>query len=167
MVISTIEEFLPYYEKVRGRTLRIIQAIPPEHIDWAYKKGKFTLGDIIRHLATIERYMYAENAQFKPSRYQGCGSDLASEYDDVVRFFDQLHQESIEIFSQLSADDLQKKCTTPGGIDITLWKWLRAMVEHEIHHRGQIYMYLGKLGVETPPIYGLTAEEVQERSEKS
>lgn len=167
MVISTIDDFLPYFEKVRGRTLRIIQAIPPEQVEWTYKTGKFSFGDIIRHLATIERYMYAENAQFKPSRYQGCSEDLASGFDEVLKFFNQLHQESIAIFSNLSSGDLQKKCTTPGGIDITLWKWLRAMVEHEIHHRGQIYMYLGVLGVETPPIYGLTAEEVQERSEKS
>ncbi len=164
MEIATVDQFLPYYEKIRGRTNRIIKSIPPEHIEWTYKEGKFTLGDLIRHLATIERYMYAENAQFKPSKYARCGSDLASGYNDILEFFNRLHEESIEIFSTLTPDDLQKKCVTPGGVSITLWKWLRAMVEHEIHHRGQIYMYLGILGVETPPIYGLTAEEVEERS---
>jgi len=40
------------------------------------------------------------------------------------------------------------------------------MVEHEVHHRSQIYVYLGMLGVKTPPIYGLTSEEVRERSSK-
>jgi uncharacterized damage-inducible protein DinB len=49
--------------------------------------------------------------------------------------------------------------------DITVWKWLRSMTEHEIHHRGQIYLYLGILGVPTPPLYGLTSEEVRARSE--
>jgi uncharacterized damage-inducible protein DinB len=38
------------------------------------------------------------------------------------------------------------------------------MVEHEIHHRGQIYTYLAMLDVPTPPIYGLTSEEVRARS---
>jgi uncharacterized damage-inducible protein DinB len=38
------------------------------------------------------------------------------------------------------------------------------MVEHEVHHRSQIYTYLGMLGISTPPIYGLTSEEVRERS---
>lgn len=165
MVIPTIEDFLQYFEKVRARTLRVIKVIPPEHIEWTYKEGKFTLGDIIRHLATIERYMYAENAQFKPSRYNGCGAELVSGYDNVLSFLNQMHEESLEIFSKLTPEDLQKKCTTPAGSPITLWKWLRLMAEHEIHHRGQIYMYLGILGVETPPIYGLTAEQVQERSE--
>jgi uncharacterized damage-inducible protein DinB len=34
------------------------------------------------------------------------------------------------------------------------------MVEHEVHHRGQIYLMLGMLEVRTPPLYGLTEEEV-------
>ncbi|GEM_PF-4285679 len=34
-----------------------------------------------------------------------------------------------------------------------------------IHHRGQSYLYLLMLDVETPPLYGLTSEEVFEKSE--
>lgn len=164
MIIQTIEEFLPYYEKIRGRTLNVIKTIPPEHIEWTYHKDKFTMGDIVRHLAAIERFMYAENAQFMPSRYQGCGVELASGYDGVLDYLNELHQESMEIFKKLTPDDLQKKCETPGGISITLWKWLRAMVEHEIHHRGQLFIYLGMLEVGTKPLYGLTSEQVIKNS---
>ena len=71
-----------------------------------------------------------------------------------------LHEESVEIFSGLSEQQLQEKCVTPAGNPITTWKWLRAMCEHEIHHRGQLYTYLGVLGVETPPLFGLTSEEL-------
>jgi uncharacterized damage-inducible protein DinB len=49
-------------------------------------------------------------------------------------------------------------------MEIARWKWLRLMVEHEIHHRGQVYLYLAILGVPTPPLYGLTSEEVRARS---
>jgi uncharacterized damage-inducible protein DinB len=38
------------------------------------------------------------------------------------------------------------------------------MVEHEVHHRGQMYLMLGMLDVPTPPLYGLTSEEVRARS---
>jgi uncharacterized damage-inducible protein DinB len=38
------------------------------------------------------------------------------------------------------------------------------MVEHEVHHRGQIYLMLNLLQVPTPPIFGLTEEEVHARS---
>ena len=38
------------------------------------------------------------------------------------------------------------------------------MLEHEAHHRGQLYFTLGLLGVATPPIYGLTEPELRMRS---
>lgn len=154
-----------YWEKVRQRTLKVIACIPPEKFDWRYAEGKFSFADIIRHLATIERFMYAENVQFKPSRYPGHGNELADGPENVMAFFNKMHHESMAIFRQLTAEDLQKKCVTPGGALISVWKWLRAMVEHEVHHRAQIYIYLGMLGIATPPIYGLTSEEVKARSQ--
>lgn len=74
---------------------------------------------------------------------------------------ERMHRETAEITSRLSADNLNRKCNTPDGASITVWKWLRAMVEHEIHHHGQIYLYLAMLGVPTPPLYGLTSEQVR------
>jgi uncharacterized damage-inducible protein DinB len=153
-----------YWEKVRQRTLRVIACIPPEKFDWTYSDGKFSFADIIRHLGAIERYMYGENAQRKPSRYPGHGKELADGPENVLGFLDRMHRESMEIFSRLTDTDLNQKCITPGGAPITVWKWLRAMVEHEVHHRAQIYVYLGILGIPTPPIYGLTSEEVRARS---
>jgi len=44
---------------------------------------------------------------------------------------------------------------------------LRAMTEHEIHHRGELYAYLGILGVAVPPLYGLTSEQLQEIAVRS
>jgi uncharacterized damage-inducible protein DinB len=53
---------------------------------------------------------------------------------------------------------------TPAGATITTWKWLRAMLEHEAHHRGQLYFTLGLLGVPTPPIFGLSERELLAQS---
>lgn len=166
MIIETIEPFIDYYSKVRGRTKRLIGAIPDDAFDRSPVPGKFSFADILRHLAAIERFMYAENAQGKPSLYAGCGPDLADGRDAVIRFFDGCHEESLAIFSALTPEKLTAKCTTPAGAPITVWKWLRLLPEHEIHHRGQMYTYLGILGVETPPIYGLTSEEVAARAKR-
>jgi uncharacterized damage-inducible protein DinB len=38
------------------------------------------------------------------------------------------------------------------------------MVEHEAHHRGQMYLMLNLLQVPAPPLFGLTSEEVRARS---
>ena len=164
--LATIAGFLDYWERIRGRTMRVARVIPPERIEWAPAAGRFTLGDLLRHLAAIERYMYAENARLSISAYPGHGRELADGHGAVMDYVERLHAESMAIFGALSDSDLLRKCQTPEGTSITTWKWLRAMVEHEVHHRGQIYMYLGLLGVPTPPLFGLTSEEVKERSRR-
>jgi uncharacterized damage-inducible protein DinB len=108
--------------------------------------------------------MYAETVAGRPTRYAGCGRELADGYDAVLAYLDRLHAESKTIMGELTDADLQRKCQTPAGTAITTWKWLRAMCEHEAHHRGQIYLMLGLLEVPTPPLFGLTSEEVRARS---
>jgi uncharacterized damage-inducible protein DinB len=165
MEITNIDSFLKYYESIRKRTLRVVERIPPDRIDWTPKEGFFTFGDLVRHIAATERYMFAENAAGNWSRYPGCGRELADGYEEVQRFFESAHQETVEILSRLRPEDLLRECVTPAGTKLQTWKWLRAMVEHEIHHRGQMYMMLNLCGVDTPRLYGLTSEEVREKSQ--
>jgi len=165
MEIHDLEEFLRYYERVRERTLRVARCIPPDRLEWTFRPGRFTLGDLLRHLGALERYMFAETVQGKPSRYPGHGRELAEGYDRVLAFLDRTHRESMAIFARLTPEQLVAPCTTPDGARLAVWKWLRSMVEHEIHHRGQIYIYLAMLELPTPPLYGLTSEDVRARSE--
>jgi uncharacterized damage-inducible protein DinB len=164
MRIESIDDFLPYWETIRGRTLRVADRIPAERIDWRYREGTFSFADLLRHLGAIERWMFAENVRGRPSRYPGHGPELADGADAVRGYLDRVHAESVAIFAGLSDDQLAARVETPAGTPITAWKWLRAMVEHEVHHRGQIYTWLGVLEVPTPPLYGLTSEEVCELS---
>jgi uncharacterized damage-inducible protein DinB len=164
MEIRSVAQFLQYWESLRGRTRRVVTCIPPDRLEWTHRPGAFTLGDLARHLATTQRYIYAETVAGRPSRYPGCGRELADGYDAVLAYFDLLDEEAKTVIGSLSDADLTRKCQTPAGTAITTWKWLRAMCEHEAHHRGQLYLMLGMLGVPTPPLFGLTAEEVEARS---
>jgi uncharacterized damage-inducible protein DinB len=164
MEIRTIEPFLDYFGRIHERTRRVAACIPPEQLEWRPREGAFSFGDLLRHLGAIERWMFAENVAGRPSRYPGHGPELADGYAAVMDYVDRMHGEAMDIFRALTPDALQARCTTPGGASMPAWKWLRAMVEHEIHHRGQIYLMLNLLGVPTPPLYGLTSEEVRERS---
>ena len=160
MEFFTIGTFLDYWERSRGRTLRVAECTPPEQIEWTHRDGAFSIGDLLRHLAAAERYMFAENARLRPSRYPGHGRELADGYMAVLGYMIEMHQETVDLLSGLTDEDLKRRCVTPSGASIPVWKWLRAMVEHEVHHRGQIYLMLGMLEVPTPPLYGLTEEEV-------
>jgi uncharacterized damage-inducible protein DinB len=162
-----LDEFLNHFEKVRGRTRRVAACIPEDRVEWTYKPGAFTLGDLVRHIAVTERYIWAETVSQRPTRYVTHGRDLADGRDHVLAFLDRLHEESMAIFRALTPEALAGKCATPEGTKLTTWKWLRMMPEHEIHHRGQIYTMLGMLDVPAPSLYGMTATEVQERARQA
>lgn len=157
-------EFIDQLDRVHGRTRRIVVLIPRDAVEWSPKPGWFSFGGLVRHLAGIERWMYGETVSGRPSRYPGHGLQLAEGYDAILAYYDRLHAEARAVFAGLSDERLNEKCSTPAGTPITVWKWLRAHLEHEAHHRGQLYLMLAMRDIATPPIYGLTAEQVQATS---
>ncbi len=165
MEITSIGSFLSYFEKVRERTMRVVGCIPPDKVEWSYGPGKFTLGDLARHIATTERYVFAECAAGRRNAYPGCGRELAEGHEKVILLMARLHSESVRMFGELNDADLQRKCASADGSLMTTWKLLRAMVEHEIHHRGELYAALGVLGVPMPPLYGLNSEQLRQIAE--
>jgi uncharacterized damage-inducible protein DinB len=165
--ISRVDPFLDYLERVHQRTRRVVLCIPRDDLDWSPSPGKFSFGDLVRHLATIERYMYGETVRDRPSAYPGHGRELADGFDATLALYDRLHDESRTLFAELTDARLAEKCLTPAETPITVGKWLRAMIEHEAHHRGQLYLMLGMRHVVTPPLYGLTSEEVRVRSREA
>lgn len=159
-----MDVFLDYYAGIRERTRRVVACIPDDRMEWRPAPGRFSFADVVRHVAAIERYMFAENVAGRPSAYPGHGPELARGADEVRAYFEARHAEAMEIFRGLDAAALRRRCTTPGGVTISTWKWLRAMVEHEVHHRGQLYLMLGLVGRSAPPMFGLTSEQVRENS---
>ncbi|MCX6549012.1 MAG: DinB family protein [Holophagaceae bacterium] len=152
--------FLSYWRNARLRTVRVLDALTAEDLEWAPAPGAFTFGDLFRHLAGLERFMWAENVQGHPSRYPGHGQELASGVEGVRTYLDHCHREALVAFSGLSDADLLAPCRNPSGSEMATWKWLRAMIEHEAHHRGQLYLMASLRGRTVAPLFGLTEEQL-------
>lgn len=151
---------LEYIEKVHARTRKAVLQIPADGFDYSYAPGKFTLGDLVRHIAATQRFMFAEIAAGRPSVYVGSGREVMEGYASTVEYFDAMFRQTMDVLGELSDADMERKCITPAGISLSVWKWLRAMTEHEIHHRGQISVYLGLLSRPVEPIFALTDEQI-------
>lgn len=165
MEITSMNNFLNYLEKTRTQTNKVIQAIPPNKLDWTYKPGKFTFADLIRHIAAIERYVFAEVSIGNSPKYKGCGKELADGYENVMNYFNKMHHESLEIFKSISDESLKKNIKSLDGKEIELGSFMRALIVHEVHHRGAMCIYLNLVGVESPPVIGLKEEQVIQISE--
>ena len=60
--------FVEHLDHVHARTRRVVALIKPADVEWAPKDGWLTFGGLVRHLAGIERWMYAETVRGRPDR---------------------------------------------------------------------------------------------------
>jgi len=160
MEITTLKGFIAYYEQTRLTTNRVIAAIPPEKLDWTYAPGKFTFADLIRHLAAIERQVFMEVIQGRGPAYKGCGPELADGYDAVMNYFHETSRYTLDILQSMNDSELHVEVPTLNGKITTKGNFLRALMLHEIHHRGAMCIYLNLLGIPSPSILGLTEQQV-------
>lgn len=108
MEIRGIQPFLQYFGNVRERTMRVARCVPADKMDWTYAEGKFTLGDLLRHIAITERYLFAENILGRASRYKSHGKEFGAAREAILALMERLHAESMEIFSKLTDASLQE-----------------------------------------------------------
>jgi uncharacterized damage-inducible protein DinB len=164
MEIPDIKSFLSFYRTVRKRTRAVAACIPGDRLEWRPTDDLFGPGDLVRHIAASERFMYVENVCGRQSIYPGHGPELAEGLEAVLDYLDALHVESVALLADLAPEQIQGPCRTVAGAEVPVWLLLRVMIEHEIHHRGQLYTLLGLLDVERPSLFGLTEREVFEAS---
>lgn len=162
----TRDDLLTYIRRSHSRTERLIPLVPEPLIEWSPGRGAMSFGDILRHLAGLERWMWAENVHGRPSQYPGHSTALANGYGAVRDYYQTLVSDAEVLFSALDEAGLRARVATPAAATLPAWKWLRAMVEHHAHHRGQLYLMLRLVDVETPPVFGRTSEEVYASSER-
>lgn len=94
----TQEKFLHHFEQVRGRTINFARCIPADKAEWSARDGGFSLGGLACRIAAAERLVFAEGASGRPSRYAGCGPELAEGREAVLTYMETMHAEAMAIF---------------------------------------------------------------------
>ncbi|MEM6262717.1 MAG: DinB family protein [Bacteroidota bacterium] len=159
MHVFSIAEFQNHYEKIRKRTLRAVSLITEETIDFTLDERMFSIGDLARHIALLELHFYQPCLQNLPPTYTGCDASFASSQKEILQVYHQATQGMTTILKDKSDSFLEERCQLPHGT-IRVKKWLSLILEHEIHHRGQLYQLLSFKGIKVPDIFGLSSEEL-------
>lgn len=158
-MIQNTNSFVEYFDGVRRRTMNYVRAIPADRFEWSPRKGELTCGDIVRHLAAGEK-MFVGVVIDGQWRYPGHDQTRAGSLDRAGAYLENCHTESMTALRNLSDAELYQPRPSLKGPPVKAWRWLLAMVEHEVHHRSQLAVYLMLMGVEPPQIYGLGIEDI-------
>lgn len=157
-MIRTVDSFIHYFGSIRRRTLMYVRTIPTDRSNWSPKPGEFTCGEIVRHLAAAEIMFIGAVVEGK-WQYRH-PDDAEARLDTAIACLEESHTLAMSSLRHLSDAELDHMRPTLNGPPVRAWRLLMAMIEHEVHHRSQLAVYLTLMGVEPPQIYGLGIEDV-------
>src|SRR5437763_1112876 len=162
--MSMINAVLQEFENEAGTTRKVLERVPTDKLTWKPHPKSMSLGDLALHVAgspaTIcgwasedETVLKGEGAPPSPKST----ADILAAHDAGVKTVK-------EKLTAIGDAGLQKmwKGTAGGNTLMTMPKaaLVRAIVmNHWIHHRGQLSVYLRLLDVPVVSIYGASADE--------
>ncbi|MGE6256865.1 DinB family protein [Heyndrickxia sporothermodurans] len=159
-MIHDIKEYVKYLDGIHKRTMQYVKAIPNELLVWKPSEDKFSTGDLLRHIAS-SRLMFLGIFEHGSWTYAGHDTSKGATLEDISMYLESCQNKLKEGLLKLGNDVLSKKVLTLHGQEVSVWRILMAIPEHEIHHRGQISAYLQMNKIEPPQIFGLKIEQVK------
>jgi uncharacterized damage-inducible protein DinB len=161
------EALLPEFDREMGVTRRLLERVPDGQFAWQPHPKSMTLGRLAEHLAELPQWVGATVMQTsldlavarRPEGYQPPATRAA-----VLAMFDANVAAARGALTGRSDAELMAPWSLLRG-EHTLFTMpkagvLRAFVlNHIVHHRGQLSVYLRLRDVPLPSIYGPSADE--------
>ncbi len=144
------DQFLAHWQGHRALSRRVIEAFPEDQL-FSFSVGGMRpfgelAGEMLRMAApTAEGAAtgkWVEYAQPVPSTKQG----LLERWDEDTKRID-------AAWAKVTEDRLQERDVAFGVYDDFVYRNVLYVIDNEIHHRAQGYVYLRALGVEPPPFW--------------
>ena len=147
-----LDSYIRNWNRIHKQTTRVMALAPDDKYDWRPAETSMTLGELMNHLWLSELGL-AEGALTggRPAERPAPLRNSA----EMVAAFDQSHAALVERVAALTPEQLLET-VTPFGPEYPMQRRvvLNMLHEHEIHHRGQLYVYLRILGCELPHLFG-------------
>jgi uncharacterized damage-inducible protein DinB len=156
------------FDHEMANTRRTIERVPDDKFDWKPHAKSFSLGELAGHLAFIPQWakIVIERPQFDVNPVGGQAMQMPSlkTRAEMLALFDAGVAETRAALLAASAEKLMKTWSLLSGgkpvFTMPRVVVLRGMImNHMIHHRGQLTVYLRMNDVPVPALYGPSADE--------
>lgn len=147
--MSTVDEVVNGWLKHRLVVHDLLDLVDDEHVEFSPWDGAYTLGGLAVHIAT-SMDMFAKlivNGQFEQPKTEDYKTiqdvrDIVSKYTEMTTW----DLKSLDR-TKLNAEIEFNRDKAPGSF------WLSNAIDHEIHHKGQLFTYVRMTGVEKVPFF--------------
>jgi len=155
---------LAEFDHEMGATRRMLDRVPDDRLAWKPHDRSMAFGELATHLANLSTWgaTILKEASF----------DLAdappnltarSSRADILAFFDGNSSATRALMDKSDAEYLAPWSLKRGGHELFALPRISAfrsfVINHTIHHRGQLSVYLRLNDIPVPPMYGPTADE--------
>ena len=145
-------QLFDHWAEVRRGLLQALDMLTDAQLDFVPGPGLWSLGTVARHIASAEegwfRYRVTHEAVGFPVYSQADYPTVA----DIKQLLTEVHARTERFLAGVDAAELERQVPTGDGISDSLRWIIWHVLEHEIHHRGEIYLMLGLLGMEAPDV---------------
>jgi uncharacterized damage-inducible protein DinB len=146
-------------------TRKVLERLPPEHYPWKPHEKSMSLGRLALHVADLPGWMLATIGQDELDAADAPRppAELSSQGELLARF-DSNVAALREAVARFDAADLDRPWTMRSGEQVIVTRPRATVyriwcVNHMIHHRGQLCLYLRLLDVPVPTVYFNTADD--------
>lgn len=163
----TSHDLLAQFDREMATTRRVLSRVPNALLEWRPHPKSTTMLGIARHLAHMVTYgplALTEEASDIASRTP---MPVTTSIETVLEIFDRNVAAVHELLAGQSDADLAKpwSLTYQGKAVVAATREvaIQSMIlHHQIHHRGQLSVYLRLNDVPVPAIYGPSADEAMQ-----
>lgn len=156
---------LAEFKQECATTRRVLERVPADKFSWQPHPKSLTLGQLALHIAILPG-RFAEI--LAPDEFETTTDTFSfkspASSAEILETFDRGVIAAEKFIGALTPEAAQHNWTVkagertlaavPRGVALRAW-----MVNHSIHHRGQLTVYLRELDVKVPSIYGPSADE--------
>ena len=146
----TPDALLAHWQAHRRLTRRVIEAFPDERLFTYSIGGMRPFGELALEMLGMAIPMVRGVVS---GEWTMSGGREARPKADILKAWDETTSELNTLWPQIPAEKFLQTATAFGQYTGILHDLLLYVVDNEIHHRGQGYVYLRALGIEPPPFY--------------